>query len=55
MRLDELQRLRVTFTARGNGRLEDDCATQHVHDRERVQVAVRIDTDHVIQLICEHL
>jgi hypothetical protein len=25
-----------------------------VHDRERVRVAVRVDTDDVVQLICEH-
>jgi hypothetical protein len=25
-----------------------------VHERERVRVAVRIDTNHVVQLICEH-
>src|SRR5258705_5345886 len=25
-----------------------------VHDRERVCVAVRVDTDDVVQLICEH-
>jgi hypothetical protein len=39
----------------GNGRLEDDAAADDVHDRERVRVAVRIDTDDVVQLICKHL
>ena len=34
--------------------LEHDRAADHVHDRERVRVAVRIDTNHVVQLICEH-
>jgi hypothetical protein len=25
-----------------------------VHDRDRVRVAVRVDTNDVVQLICEH-
>jgi hypothetical protein len=25
-----------------------------MHDRERVQISVRVDTDDVVQLICEH-
>ena len=54
MRVDELQRLRVAATARGHRRLEDDRAAEHLHDRERMRVAVRIDTDDVVQLICKH-
>jgi len=42
-----------TVTIRGHRRLEDDRAAQDVHDRERVQVAVRVDT-YVVQPICEH-
>jgi hypothetical protein len=25
-----------------------------VHDRERVRVAVRVDADHMVHLVCEH-
>jgi hypothetical protein len=35
-------------------RLEDDSATDDMHDRQCVRVAVRVDTDDVVQLICEH-
>ncbi|MGZ4395379.1 MAG: class I SAM-dependent methyltransferase, partial [Gaiellaceae bacterium] len=34
--------------------LEHDNAAYDLDDRERVRVAVRIDTDDVVQLICEH-
>jgi hypothetical protein len=37
-----------------NVRLEHDRAVQNVDDRERMRVAVRVDTNDVIQLICEH-
>jgi hypothetical protein len=50
----ELQRLRVTVAVRLDRRLRDDRATDDVHDRECVRVAVRVDTDDVVQLICEH-
>src|SRR2546430_4167972 len=43
-----LQRLRVALTRRGNRRLEDDRATEHIHDRERMTVAVRVDTDDIV-------
>jgi hypothetical protein len=52
--LDELQRLCVAVTACGNCRLQDNRAAEHVHDRERVHISVRVDTDDVVQLICEH-
>ena len=52
--LGELQRLRVAVAARGDRRLEHDRAADDLHDRERVRVAVRVDTDDVVQLICEH-
>ena len=35
-------------------RLEHDHAADDLHDRERVRVAVRVDTDDVVQLICKH-
>ena len=52
--LDELQRLRVAVAVRDHRRLEDDRAADDMHDRERVRVAVRVDTDDVVQLICKH-
>jgi hypothetical protein len=52
--LDELQRLCVAVTACGNCRFHGDRAAEHMHDRERVQISVRVDTDDVVQLICEH-
>ena len=54
MLLGELQRSRVAVVVRYYRRLEDDSATDDVHDRECVRVAVRVDTDDVVQLICEH-
>jgi len=52
--VDELQSLRVAVAARDDRRLEDDGAALDVHDSERVRVAVRVDTDDVVQLICKH-
>jgi hypothetical protein len=52
--VDQLQNKRVAAAARADGRLEDDRAADDLHDRERVRVAVRIDTDDVVQLICKH-
>jgi len=46
--------LRVALAARRRARLEYDPAAHDVHDRERVRVTVRINTDHVVQLICKH-
>ena len=52
--VDELQRVCIAVTARDNRLLEDDRAGDDVHDRERMRVTVRVDTDHVVQLICKH-
>jgi hypothetical protein len=51
---DELQRVCVAIAARHDRRLEDDQAADDLHDRQRMRVAVRIDTDDVVQLICKH-
>jgi hypothetical protein len=45
---------RVALTICDRCRLEHHTASAHVEDRERVRVAVRINTDHVVQLICKH-
>jgi len=50
----ELQHLRVAIAARDDRRLEDDRSADDLHDRERMRVAVRVDTDDVVQLICKH-
>jgi hypothetical protein len=52
--VDELQSLRVAVAASDDRRLENDHAAHDLHDRERMRIAVRIDTDHVVQLICKH-
>jgi len=46
--------VRVAVAARDDCRLEDDCAADDLHDRECMRVAVRVDTDDVVQLICKH-
>jgi hypothetical protein len=46
--------MRVAVAARDDRRLADDHSADDVHDRERMKVAVRIDTDDVVQLICKH-
>jgi hypothetical protein len=54
MPLHELQRPRVAVAVCDDGRLENNSTTANPHDRERVRVTVRIDTNDVVQLICEH-
>jgi hypothetical protein len=44
----------VAVAARVDGRLKQDGSADDVHDRERVRVAVRVDTYDVVQLICKH-
>jgi hypothetical protein len=45
---------RVTLTIGDRGRLEHHTARAHLDDRERVPIAMRINADHVVQLICKH-
>jgi hypothetical protein len=54
MLIDKPERVRITVAARGDVRLEYHGSAEGVHDRERMRVAVRVDTDHVVQLICKH-
>jgi hypothetical protein len=44
----------VTLAICDRGRLEHHSAAAHVDDSERVRVAVRVNADHVVQLICKH-
>jgi hypothetical protein len=44
----------VTLAICERGRLEHHTAAAHVDDRERVRVAVRVNADHVVQLIYKH-
>ena len=46
--------LRGPAVGTDRGRLEQHTAASHVDDRERVRVAVRVNADHVVQLICKH-
>jgi hypothetical protein len=50
----EHERLPITIAARRNVRLDYDRAVQNVDDRECMQVALRADSNDVVQLICEH-
>ena len=54
MLLGEPKRLRVAASVCSDGGFEHDHAGAHLDDRDRVRVAVRVDADHVVQLICEH-
>jgi hypothetical protein len=44
----------VTLAICDRGRLEHHTAASHIDDRERVRVAVRVNADHLVQLICKH-
>jgi hypothetical protein len=52
--VDEPQRPCVAVAVRDNRRLENDGTALHVHNRKRVRVAMGVDTNDVVQLICEH-
>src|SRR5207253_3854415 len=52
--LHKLQRPSVTVAVRVDGRLEDDSAADDLDDRDRMRVAVWVNTDDVVQLICKH-
>ena len=52
--LGQAQRLRVPALARCDLHLEQRGTRRRLHDRERVRVAVRVDADHVVQLVCKH-
>jgi hypothetical protein len=52
--VNELEGVRVAVAARGDSRLEHDHAADDVDDRERMRVAVGVDTHDVVQLICKH-
>ena len=50
----EAQRRRVAASARFHHGLCHDRSRTSGNDRERVLIAVRVDTDHVVQLVCKH-
>jgi hypothetical protein len=52
--IDKTKHAGITLGVCDRGRLEHDSAASHLDDRERVRVAVRINTNHVVQLICKH-
>jgi hypothetical protein len=54
MPLRHSKRGRVAVTVSRHRRLEHDDAAASIDDTDRVLVAVRVNTDHVVQLICNH-
>ena len=50
----ETQRLRVTASFNPDRSLRDRRSGWRSHDREHVLIAVRVDTNHVIQFVCKH-
>jgi hypothetical protein len=50
----EHERLPIAIAVCRNVRLELERAASDVDDRERMRVAVRVDTNDVVPLICEH-
>jgi hypothetical protein len=52
--LGEPECLRVAAAVSRDAGFEHDQPGSHLDDRERVCVSVRVDTDGVVQLICEH-
>jgi hypothetical protein len=50
----EHERLPVAIAVCRNVRLKHDRAGSNLDDRECMRVAVRVDTNDVVQLICEH-
>jgi hypothetical protein len=52
--LGESQRFDVPAAVRVYVRLEHNCSTANLDDAERVRVAMRINADDKVQLICKH-
>jgi len=50
----ESKRLPVTVAVRRHRPLRDKRADRRGHHRQHVLVSVRVDADHVIQLVCNH-
>jgi len=50
----EAQSLRVTAPVRRDRALRDNRTRRRNHNREHMLIAVRVDTNHVIHLICKH-
>src|SRR6266566_2927817 len=48
------QRLRVTTSVRSDRPPSDNRTRRRDNDRQHVLIAMRVNTDHVIQLICNH-
>lgn len=50
----ETQRLAVAACIRRRRCLCHDCACRRSDDRERVLIAMSVDTNHVVHLLCKH-
>jgi uncharacterized protein with von Willebrand factor type A (vWA) domain len=53
-RLQSFCQLAIAIAVCRNVRLEHDRAVSNIDDRECMRVAVRVGTNDVVQLICEH-
>jgi len=54
MLLGEPKRFLIAVSVCAHDGFEHDHTGSYLDDSDRVRVAVRIDADHVVQLICEH-
>jgi hypothetical protein len=52
--LDECERVRVAAAVCRDRCFKHDRASDDLNHRECVRIAMRIDTDDVVQLICKH-
>ncbi len=50
----EPQRLGVTAVTRSDGPLRDNSTRRRRDHRQHVLIPVRVNADHVVQLICKH-
>lgn len=54
MLLGKPKRLLIAADVRAYGGFEHDHTGRHLDDSDRVRVAVRVDANNEVQLICEH-
>ena len=54
MSISEPQRLRVAARLSGSRCLSDDSSRASIDNCKGVLIAMGVDTDHVVQLVCKH-
>jgi len=52
--LSDRKQLSIATPVRGRRCASDHSARRRSHDRDHVLVAMGVDTEHVVQLICKH-